>query len=211
LRKRTASRRLSFCECLSVICIVYAAVLWRCFDGPARLGRPLTTLLALCIVGAICLVGYLSYRKLSRQKAKNNGPPLVYAQSQRLVVVAGVGAMAIIGVERVFRLVGLIDYGWNSLLGALVCGALLLAGGVFSRIQTRKWRRVAHDCDYELCPDCGYWLHELPAKHVCPECGRGYEIDAVRAAWLNTFDKPRHLPERRSWTARLRNRLRRLW
>ncbi len=35
-----------------------------------------------------------------------------------------------------------------------------------------------------VCPDCGYLLHGLPPKHVCPECGRKYSIVSVRQSWL---------------------------
>ncbi|MBE7505374.1 MAG: hypothetical protein HS101_03720 [Planctomycetia bacterium] len=35
-----------------------------------------------------------------------------------------------------------------------------------------------------VCPDCGYLLHGLPPKHVCPECGRKYSIVSVRQYWL---------------------------
>lgn len=35
-----------------------------------------------------------------------------------------------------------------------------------------------------LCPECMYDLRDSDATGTCPECGRAYEHEAVRAQWV---------------------------
>jgi len=41
----------------------------------------------------------------------------------------------------------------------------------------------------EVCPECGYSLHALPARHCCPECG--FEYDEFTRVWKP--DSPRRI------------------
>ncbi|MFI4882423.1 MAG: hypothetical protein ACIAQU_07550, partial [Phycisphaerales bacterium JB064] len=50
------------------------------------------------------------------------------------------------------------------------------------RLAKRALRR-APAADYLLCPDCTYDLRTLDDAGTCPECGRAYEHDTVRAQW----------------------------
>ena len=50
---------------------------------------------------------------------------------------------------------------------------------------TKRIRRRAAAHDHLLCPDCTYDLRTLDATGTCPECGRAYEHDAVRAQWVD--------------------------
>lgn len=61
----------------------------------------------------------------------------------------------------------------------------ILAACLFWHQRTRRMisRAAAHD--HLLCPDCTYDLRTLDAAGACPECGRAYEHDAVRAQWVD--------------------------
>lgn len=61
---------------------------------------------------------------------------------------------------------------------------LMVATTIFwDRASKRALRRAAAH-DHLLCPDCLYDLRTLDATGTCPECGRAYEHDAVRAQWI---------------------------
>jgi hypothetical protein len=64
-------------------------------------------------------------------------------------------------------------------IGVAVAWAWLCRG-----VAMRALRRAAAH-DHLLCPDCTYDLRALDANGTCPECGRVYEHDAVRATWLD--------------------------
>lgn len=51
-------------------------------------------------------------------------------------------------------------------------------------------RAAAHD--HLLCPDCTYDLRTLDATGTCPECGRAYEHEAVRAQWVDAARRLEH-------------------
>ena len=59
----------------------------------------------------------------------------------------------------------------------------------------RRTMRRARTADHLLCPDCTYDLRTLDATGTCPECGRAYEHEAVRAQWV---DAARRLKRRRA-------------
>lgn len=41
--------------------------------------------------------------------------------------------------------------------------------------------------DFECCPHCCYCLKGLPEQHECPECGEGYDMQAVHRKWREWF------------------------
>ena len=50
-------------------------------------------------------------------------------------------------------------------------------------IHAIRFRRRLQAIGYAACLNCGYELSGLPATHVCPECGRPFHINTVRATW----------------------------
>ena len=61
----------------------------------------------------------------------------------------------------------------------------LVVAWLFWEIAARRAFRRAADAKHLLCPDCCYDLRTLDEAGTCPECGRAYEHDAVRAQWLD--------------------------
>ncbi len=59
------------------------------------------------------------------------------------------------------------------------------AFSVFRHTVAWRARRRAKAHDHLLCPDCAYDLRTLYANGTCPECGRLYQHEAVRATWLD--------------------------
>lgn len=77
------------------------------------------------------------------------------------------------------------------LLFAMSSGALW---SLATRRRLRGFVRKLREQDMHLCMNCGYSLHGLPARHVCPECGTDYDVDALRQAWEHWIKK-RRLPD----------------
>lgn len=69
---------------------------------------------------------------------------------------------------------------------AIVAGVigLITAYGIHVRARAR-WIRAATESDGALCLHCGYSLRGLPDHQNCPECGRAYDLEQVRARWRN--------------------------
>ncbi len=78
---------------------------------------------------------------------------------------------------------GLTVYTRLGLFMALI-GAVAWIAVRCDRSSRRAIRRAAK-ADHLLCPDCTYDLRTLDETDSCPECGRAYEHDAVRAQWLD--------------------------
>ena len=73
-------------------------------------------------------------------------------------------------------------------LGIAWIASALVAAVIYFLICHRRAQqtlRRAATHDHLLCPDCLYDLRALDATDTCPECGRAYEHDAVRAQWLD--------------------------
>jgi hypothetical protein len=73
-------------------------------------------------------------------------------------------------------------------------GIVLVVAIVFHGILTYRFEQFVariHRQNRELCLQCGYNLHGLPAQHTCPECGTVYEIESVKAEWKAFFDADR--------------------
>lgn len=84
------------------------------------------------------------------------------------------GILSVYGIQ-VFGSISL----WHVLLPLPYVLWLLSWRGI--RRTTR--RAAAHD--HLLCPDCTYDLRTLDETGACPECGRAYEHEAVRAQWMD--------------------------
>lgn len=69
---------------------------------------------------------------------------------------------------------------------AILVGVLgiITAYGIHVRARAR-WIRAATESDGALCLHCGYSLRGLPDHQNCPECGRPYDLEKVRARWRN--------------------------
>lgn len=69
---------------------------------------------------------------------------------------------------------------------AIVAGVigLITAYGIHVRARA-KWIRDVKESDGALCPHCGYSLRGLADHQNCPECGRPYDLEQVRARWRN--------------------------
>lgn len=48
-------------------------------------------------------------------------------------------------------------------------------------------RRFLRRMDLRVCPSCFQVLRGLPDTGVCPECGRPYVIERVRATWQKAY------------------------
>ena len=69
---------------------------------------------------------------------------------------------------------------WYILLQIAMFGGIIY----FNLIARRVVRRAAAASNL-LCPNCAYDLRDSAATGTCPECGRAYEHEAVRAQWLD--------------------------
>jgi len=80
-----------------------------------------------------------------------------------------------------------------------LCLLLQLVPIVFFTIWPRYVRRQVirelQEHDHLLCLSCGYPLAGLSDRHVCPECGRAFDPDGVRANW-RFWVEHRRLPKR---------------
>ncbi|MEQ9097040.1 MAG: hypothetical protein RIE32_12340 [Phycisphaerales bacterium] len=95
-----------------------------------------------------------------------NGPmPLVILMA---IILGGLGATPFI------RWVGVPSLAVVAIGWALFCHA---------SIKRTLRRAAAHE--HLLCPECLYDLRTLHAAGACPECGRAYEREAVRAQWVD--------------------------
>jgi hypothetical protein len=65
------------------------------------------------------------------------------------------------------------------------CAAVAGPGLLLCHVASKRAIRRAAAHDHLLCPDCTYDLRTLDATGTCPECGRAYEHDAVRAQWVD--------------------------
>ena len=66
--------------------------------------------------------------------------------------------------------------------------AIMLVFFVFAWYSSHHARRIirrAREADSLLCPGCTYDLRTLRDAGTCPECGRAYKHEAVRATWLD--------------------------
>lgn len=69
---------------------------------------------------------------------------------------------------------------------AIVAGVISLISAYGIHVRARaKWIHALTDSDGALCPHCGYSLRGLPDHQNCPECGRHYDLEQVRARWRN--------------------------
>ena len=65
-----------------------------------------------------------------------------------------------------------------------IAGVTIACGWMCHRLAKNALRRAAAH-NYVLCPECTYDLRTLDVTGACPECGRAYEHEAVRAQWLD--------------------------
>ncbi len=69
----------------------------------------------------------------------------------------------------------------------IIMAALMIVAGigiiVFTLWSDWKLRRRVIAVNCELCPSCAYPLSQLPAEHVCPECGLRYQLEPVQQVW----------------------------
>lgn len=102
---------------------------------------------------------------------------------KRLEVVA---ALVILSIVFALGIMVMLDkdiaFVWRVLPAAFLLPFILWLLG--SRANTRTLRRAAAH-NYLLCPACTYDLRTLDKEGACPECGRAYEHEAVRAQWLD--------------------------
>ena len=69
----------------------------------------------------------------------------------------------------------------NVLFPAIVWAAVACV--VVAYLLSKRALRRAAAADHLLCPECTYDLRTLDEAGACPECGRAYEHEAVRAQW----------------------------
>jgi predicted RNA-binding Zn-ribbon protein involved in translation (DUF1610 family) len=72
---------------------------------------------------------------------------------------------------------------WLTLLTVAVGWVPLLVLLPIWRWRTLGIRRLVRSSDYRVCIHCGYDLASLSENGTCPECGRPYEMEAVRDVW----------------------------
>ena len=71
---------------------------------------------------------------------------------------------------------------WTFMLQ--MSGVAIPLGALY--VRNRDWRRyvqTVREVEYRVCPNCEYPLQGLPGEGSCPECGRAYELDALRGQW----------------------------
>lgn len=105
----------------------------------------------------------------------------------RLWGAVGLGSQPGVGIERVGA-------------GIVVVGVVACAQGLvlWRVIRVRRELRSGHGC---FCLHCGHSLVGLESIGCCPECGRSYEIRAVRSMWrsvVGPFDRSGRRLRRRS-------------
>jgi hypothetical protein len=98
----------------------------------------------------------------------------------RVVLVAGLGLVVLIAVLTPLGTLGL---GWLLPVAAitLATGAVLAAITVAD--TSAQTRAALRRCRFQICPDCGYALSDLPTPGLCPECGRAYDHQALEFFW----------------------------
>ncbi len=63
---------------------------------------------------------------------------------------------------------------------------IVFASALFTvtpRILFRRLRDRLNEHENSDCLECGYCLLGLPEEYTCPECGKPFRLDEVRAAW----------------------------
>jgi hypothetical protein len=112
-------------------------------------------------------------------------PPVIRAAEhrQRVLVVMLVAAAALL----TFGIGLLPRFGLASYHACIIVSvALWVAALVVKRWISGEVRSLIHDVkenEHALCPECGYCLKGLAAKHECPECGKPYDLVDVRRRW----------------------------
>ena len=71
---------------------------------------------------------------------------------------------------------------------------LFVTAIVFWHLASKRTLRRAAAHEHLLCPQCTYDLRTLDAVGTCPECGRAYEHEAVRATWLDAQRRLKRRP-----------------
>lgn len=73
-------------------------------------------------------------------------------------------------------------------VGATLASVLAFALTVRSIGRFREWMRLRRELrvyQYRLCDSCWYPLPGLDRNGKCPECGRPYDVDALRNTWVD--------------------------
>ncbi|OAB63621.1 hypothetical protein AY599_08705 [Leptolyngbya valderiana BDU 20041] len=69
--------------------------------------------------------------------------------------------------------------------GVYILMNVTMLGWIFVwKMEARRTVVRAQRAGGLLCPECTYDLRDSDATGTCPECGRAYEHDAVRAQWI---------------------------
>lgn len=139
-------------------------------------------------IALIATVEWLRYRNLE-QRRPNQVPrstPVMW-QEERLLIYACIAMFFVLrflyASERRTNLrssssspdwVHYIEVGAWAVI--IICGCII----AYRRV---RWKNKAVQFHYELCPHCGYALKGLPQKHVCPECGKAYDLYQVKRDW----------------------------
>jgi DNA-directed RNA polymerase subunit RPC12/RpoP len=109
-----------------------------------------------------------------------NEPPyprcLVKRHYQKLPLLLMGFIIVVIGVP---LLVGRLPWWWLAFVSV---GLLLLGNFVRGWEKRRIWKRVK-ECDYLVCPDCGYRLVGVASPGRCPECGTPFDEEDLRKTW----------------------------
>jgi predicted RNA-binding Zn-ribbon protein involved in translation (DUF1610 family) len=66
-------------------------------------------------------------------------------------------------------------------------GPLFLVGHLVLSRRMERLRKRLHAADWRLCTQCGQSLEGLAASGTCPECGRAYTVEQLRADWSRLF------------------------
>jgi hypothetical protein len=111
------------------------------------------------------------------------GPPVVWRTTRGCLMLAILCAVLACGLtawrytladrRRPWQRYTIMTFGFLPALVIFPLGALRLRG------VTRAWQRTGG----RLCTHCAYDITGLTDRGTCPECGRGYDVEADAARW----------------------------
>lgn len=67
--------------------------------------------------------------------------------------------------------------------------AIVWIGSLGFLSHARRIRRRANEWDGKMCKHCGYDLRQTEEPGPCPECGKAFEVEGLRAYWESGLKK----------------------
>jgi hypothetical protein len=110
-------------------------------------------------------------------------PPVMRRGLQWFLAGSAVLVVLAIGVEVARDLMGIRKTRWITLATMAIGWTPFLVLLPIWRWRTLSLRRLVTSTGFRVCIHCGYDLSSLPESGTCPECGKQYEIEAVREVW----------------------------